>query len=195
MELSKAQKKRLAKKKAEEAAALANGSSAENGGGAAEAAAPEGDDGESDSDGEGEAGAADPAKKKKKKRCEPAAGLPHARWAGWQRGWQRSARQSADPASPPDCMRAAAKKKKSGAGQAQEGLAGPVPTEQTDPPTVPIKQLFTSHIYPEGEMQEYKDECVPLQKLLLSQPLSFKLFKLDLSSHLHAPRTHQQHTL
>ncbi|KAI7839261.1 hypothetical protein COHA_006959 [Chlorella ohadii] len=46
------------------------------------------------------------------------------------------------------------KKKKSGGG----GGGGAAPTQQTVPPTVPVKQLFTSGIFPEGEWQSYKED-------------------------------------
>jgi hypothetical protein len=32
--------------------------------------------------------------------------------------------------------------------------------EQSEPPRVGLSKLFPSGIYPEGEIQEYKDECV-----------------------------------
>ena len=34
--------------------------------------------------------------------------------------------------------------------------------EQSDPPRVGLSKLFPSGIYPEGEIQPYKDESVPL---------------------------------
>lgn len=32
------------------------------------------------------------------------------------------------------------------------------PKTQTEPPTVPVASIFTSHVYPEGETHEYRDE-------------------------------------
>ena len=32
--------------------------------------------------------------------------------------------------------------------------------QQTEPPRVGLSKLFTDGVYPEGEIQEYKDECV-----------------------------------
>jgi methionyl aminopeptidase len=32
------------------------------------------------------------------------------------------------------------------------------PLQQTDPPSIPIDELFPSGDFPEGEIQEYKDE-------------------------------------
>ena len=54
----------------------------------------------------------------------------------------------------------AAKKKKSGSGAAIGAANGAAagPQSQTDPPTIPVKQLFTNGIFPEGEWQSYKDE-------------------------------------
>lgn len=46
------------------------------------------------------------------------------------------------------------KKKKTGGG----GGGGAAPTQQTVPPTVPVKQLFPNGIFPEGEWQSYKDD-------------------------------------
>ena len=34
------------------------------------------------------------------------------------------------------------------------------PLEQTDPPSIPVDELFPSGEFPEGEIQEYKDEYV-----------------------------------
>lgn len=47
----------------------------------------------------------------------------------------------------------AAKKKKAGGGG-----GGAVPTQQTVPPTVPVKLLFPSGTFPEGEWQSYNEE-------------------------------------
>lgn len=47
------------------------------------------------------------------------------------------------------------KKKKSGGGGGANGAA---PTQQTVPPTVPVKQLFPGGVFPEGEWQSYKDD-------------------------------------
>lgn len=64
-------------------------------------------------------------------------------------------------------------RKKAAAGGSTEGTGGaeatsaPAPVsaasagptgQQTDPPTVPISKLFPSHVYPEGEWQDYKDD-------------------------------------
>ena len=57
-------------------------------------------------------------------------------------------------------MPAAKKKKKSGGAVANGQAAAAAPTQQTTPPTVPVKQLFPSGEFPEGERQSYKDECV-----------------------------------
>ena len=43
------------------------------------------------------------------------------------------------------------KKKKSGEGS--------TPSEQTDPPTVPVASLFPDGVFPEGEWQSYIGEC------------------------------------
>ncbi len=32
---------------------------------------------------------------------------------------------------------------------------------QTSPPSVPIAAFFPSGVYPEGELQQYRDECAP----------------------------------
>lgn len=37
-------------------------------------------------------------------------------------------------------------------------VAGAARTTQTDPPSVPIKQLFHDSVFPEGEWQSYKDD-------------------------------------
>lgn len=34
--------------------------------------------------------------------------------------------------------------------------------EQTDPPSIPVKDLFPSGDFPEGEIQQYKDGLVSL---------------------------------
>ena len=34
------------------------------------------------------------------------------------------------------------------------------PPQQTDPPTIPVSELFPSGEFPEGEIQQYKDEYV-----------------------------------
>lgn len=36
------------------------------------------------------------------------------------------------------------------------------PGQQTDPPSIPVLQLFPSGEFPEGEVQQYKDEYVQL---------------------------------
>lgn len=46
------------------------------------------------------------------------------------------------------------KPKKKGGG----GGAGPVPTAQTEPPTVPVKLLFPGGAFPEGEWQSYGED-------------------------------------
>lgn len=38
--------------------------------------------------------------------------------------------------------------------------------QQSDPPRVGLSKIFTNGIYPEGEIQPYKDECV-LQQVIL----------------------------
>ncbi|KAK5668759.1 Methionine aminopeptidase 2 [Batrachochytrium dendrobatidis] len=42
--------------------------------------------------------------------------------------------------------------------QVNESATAPKETKQTDPPTIPVSQMFPDHIYPEGEIQEYKDD-------------------------------------
>jgi len=32
------------------------------------------------------------------------------------------------------------------------------PLQQTDPPSIPVDELFPSGEFPEGEIQQYKDE-------------------------------------
>ncbi|GAB4813994.1 hypothetical protein N2152v2_001040 [Parachlorella kessleri] len=52
-------------------------------------------------------------------------------------------------------------KKKKGGSRASNGAANGAavgPQSQTDPPTIPVKQLFTRGIFPEGEWQSYKDD-------------------------------------
>eukprot|EP00180_Rhodochaete_pulchella_P000314 Plantae.Rhodophyta-Rhodochaete_pulchella.ctg1217.p1 GENE.Plantae.Rhodophyta-Rhodochaete_pulchella.ctg1217~~Plantae.Rhodophyta-Rhodochaete_pulchella.ctg1217.p1 ORF type:complete len:439 (+),score=76.37 Plantae.Rhodophyta-Rhodochaete_pulchella.ctg1217:17-1333(+) len=49
------------------------------------------------------------------------------------------------------------KKKKSPAGGA-DGSGGATPDKQTDPPTIPIAKWFPSGAFPEGEIQEYRDD-------------------------------------
>ena len=39
--------------------------------------------------------------------------------------------------------------------------AGKKKLKQTEPPSIPLTRLFPDGIYPEGEWQSYKDECVP----------------------------------
>ena len=56
------------------------------------------------------------------------------------------------------------KKKKSAGATATEAT----PTEQTEPPTIPVRLLVKGQVYPEGEIQEYTNEYV-LILLLLSQ--------------------------
>lgn len=34
------------------------------------------------------------------------------------------------------------------------------PPQQTDPPSIPVVDLFPSGEFPEGEIQQYKDEYV-----------------------------------
>lgn len=41
-------------------------------------------------------------------------------------------------------------------------LAGKGPKQQTDPPSIPVAQLFPQGIFPEGERQSYSNECVSL---------------------------------
>lgn len=36
------------------------------------------------------------------------------------------------------------------------------PTQQTDPPSIPVVELYPSGEFPEGEIQQYKDEYVHL---------------------------------
>ena len=52
------------------------------------------------------------------------------------------------------------KKKKKKSKKKTGGAAGAaaIPTEQTTPPTVPVKLLFRDGIFPEGEFQSYKDD-------------------------------------
>jgi methionyl aminopeptidase len=45
----------------------------------------------------------------------------------------------------------------SAAAAAGSGSGGPVP-QQTEPPSVPVKLLFPSGKFPEGEWQSYKDD-------------------------------------
>lgn len=153
-QLSKAQLKRLKKKAAaaqggEDAAngaaakgAAANGAAGGSGGTAPEPAGAEAEDSgdeEEGAEGEGgEAAAEGAAKKKKKKKCE---------WLlGMLRGiWGAVCLPLVCAASPcehqhvshfPIFTLLAAKKKKSGGGG-----AGAAPTQQTVPPTVPVKQV------------------------------------------------------
>lgn len=39
------------------------------------------------------------------------------------------------------------------------------PPQQTDPPSIPVTELFPSGEFPEGEIQQYKDEYVHLKLL------------------------------
>lgn len=41
-------------------------------------------------------------------------------------------------------------------------LAGKGPKQQTDPPSIPVAQLFPQGIFPEGERQSYNNEYVSL---------------------------------
>ncbi|KFM23269.1 Methionine aminopeptidase 2B [Auxenochlorella protothecoides] len=51
------------------------------------------------------------------------------------------------------------KKKKAGASAgAGAGEGAAAPTEQTDPPSIPVRLLFPSGVYPEGEWQSYKED-------------------------------------
>lgn len=48
------------------------------------------------------------------------------------------------------------------------------PLKQTDPPSIPIVELFPSKEYPEGEIQQYKDEWVKsFSKLCLDASIHF----------------------
>lgn len=42
--------------------------------------------------------------------------------------------------------------------QSAEKDAGKVPEKQTEPPSIPVRRFFPSGQYPEGELQDYKDE-------------------------------------
>ena len=42
--------------------------------------------------------------------------------------------------------------------------------EQSDPPRIGLSKLFPTGIYPEGEIQPYKDEYVPLELFLTKDP-------------------------
>lgn len=53
---------------------------------------------------------------------------------------------------------AAKKKKRKRKKKAGAAAAGGNPTAQTEPPTVPVSKLFPDGIYPEGEIQEYRDQ-------------------------------------
>ncbi|PRW56403.1 methionine aminopeptidase 2B-like [Chlorella sorokiniana] len=53
---------------------------------------------------------------------------------------------------------AAKKKKKKSKKKKAGGGGGAAPTQQTVPPTVPVKQLFPSGVFPEGEWQSYKED-------------------------------------
>ena len=48
---------------------------------------------------------------------------------------------------------ATGKKKKTAAAESME---------QTDPPSIPVADLFRGRPFPEGEWQQYQDECGPL---------------------------------
>ena len=43
--------------------------------------------------------------------------------------------------------------------------------EQSDPPRIGLSKFFPDGIYPEGEIQPYKDECVLLQCVVYSNAL------------------------
>jgi methionyl aminopeptidase len=98
----------------------------------------------SDSDGEGDdaglreggaqaSAASGPAKKKKKKPKKKKAAVP------------KDASEVAD--ATPNANQQPAKAKSTKA-----------PTEQTDPPTIPLSQLFPNKQYPLGEVHEYADK-------------------------------------
>jgi hypothetical protein len=42
-------------------------------------------------------------------------------------------------------------------GSAAPAISGKA-TKQTEPPSIPVKHFFPNGIFPEGEIQEYKDE-------------------------------------
>ncbi|KAJ3333129.1 Methionine aminopeptidase 2 [Blyttiomyces sp. JEL0837] len=68
----------------------------------------------------------------------------------------------AEDAGTPDAQNKKKKKKKKGKKKAASGeatSAAPVTgLQQTDPPTIPVKHLFPNGIFPEGELQDYKDD-------------------------------------
>lgn len=41
------------------------------------------------------------------------------------------------------------------------------PPQQTDPPSIPVAELYPSGEFPEGEIQQYKDEYVHLNSLYI----------------------------
>jgi hypothetical protein len=123
------------------------------------------EEGSEDSGDEAEEGGTEaPAKKKKKKKCASqflVVLLSHQRIYSFFLSLSIFPPFPMDQTYPstPDMHPLAAKKKKP-AQQQQHGSmpAGPAPTEQTVPPTVPVKQLFPGGKFPEGEWQSYKDE-------------------------------------
>lgn len=96
--------------------------------------------------GSGQAGAA-PKKKKKKPKKKKAANK--------DAGGDASQSQTPAPNAP------AAKAKPSAR-----------PTQQTEPPTVPVSHLFPDHVYPEGQLQEYADKLVSLPRNLCARSLT-----------------------
>lgn len=52
----------------------------------------------------------------------------------------------------------AKKKKKKPRKKKKKGGAGTGASKQSDPPRVPVSQLFPSGVYPEGQIEEYRDE-------------------------------------
>lgn len=62
------------------------------------------------------------------------------------------------------------------------------PLEQTDPPSIPVDELFPSGEFPEGEIQQYRDEYVILPFILYFQLIFWRslqiaiLFSLKMNS-------------
>lgn len=57
------------------------------------------------------------------------------------------------------------KKKKKKKKPKKKKAAAAAPSEQSEPPRVGLTKIFTSGVFPVGEIQEYKDECVILSLL------------------------------
>ena len=77
------------------------------------------------------------------------------------------------------------KKKKKKKPKKKSGGSSHKVEQQTEPPTVGLSKLFPDGNYPEGELQDYKDECVSCRAVFTSSTLSST--SLTLHTHTATP--------